>query len=77
MVKGIIFVAKVLDPISEKEFRPEIAHDQIHWLSEDELSNYPEDITVNDFQNTLKKVFENFDSYFAEGGNPVARQFSP
>ena len=73
MAKGIILVAKVSNPINPKDFRPENAHDEIRWISEDELSDYPEDATVRDFHNTLKTVFANFDYYFTEGGAHNAR----
>lgn len=73
MTKGIILVAKVSNPINPKDFRPENAHDEIRWISEDELSDYPEDATVRDFHNTLKTVFANFDYYFTEGGAHNAR----
>lgn len=68
VAKGIILVAKVSNPINPESFRPENEHDEIRWISEEELSNYPEASTVNDFHSTLKTVFMNFNSYFSEEG---------
>ncbi len=64
IVKGVIFVAKVISAIDESSFRAEKSHDQIRWISEEEIANYPEEMTVQDFSSTLHKVFDNFDSYF-------------
>ena len=68
IAKGIIFVAKVANPINPEEFRPENAHDEIRWISESELSTYTPDMTVSDFHSTLEKVFSNFDSFFTREG---------
>ena len=73
IVKGVILVAKVQKPISPEAFRPEGEHDKICWIGEDELDNYSEDDTVNDFHNTLNKVFENFDFYFPKEGTANAK----
>lgn len=73
IVKGVILVAKVREPISPEAFRPEGEHDRICWIGKDELENYSADDTVNDFHNTLKKVFEHFDSYFPKEGATNAK----
>lgn len=73
IAKGVILVAKVRKPINPEAFRPEGEHDQICWIGKNELDNYSEDDAVNDFHNTLKKVFENFDSYFPKEGATNAK----
>ena len=61
--KGIIFVAKVTNKINCEDFRPEKSHDNIKWISEEEISQYKNN-AVSDFEDTLKKVFANFDEFF-------------
>lgn len=73
VAKGIILVAKVHNPISPDKFRPEGDHDKIRWIGEDELDHYSENDTINDFHNTLNKVFAKFDSYFPEEGAADAK----
>lgn len=73
VVKGVILVAKVHHPISPDEFRPEGEHDKIRWIGKDELDHYSENDTINDFHNTLNKVFAKFDSYFPEEGAADAK----
>ena len=59
--KGIIFIAKV---VNKQQYRSAIDHDNIKWISESDIDNYVGNDAVNDFHNTLKKVFDNFDAYF-------------
>lgn len=63
--KGIIFVAKVINKIGSEDFRAEKSHDCIKWISEKDIYQYKDD-SVSDFEDTLKKVFHNFDKYFSE-----------
>ena len=65
ILKGIIFVAKVINNVDPTHFRAESEHDEIAWIGEDELSNYAQENVVTDFHNTLQVVFKNFDHYFA------------
>lgn len=64
--KGIIFVAKVLNPKSTTDFRKEKSHDEIRWISEDEIKDYKKEDIVSDFHDTLSKVFSRFDEFFSE-----------
>lgn len=57
-------MGKVLNTILESQFRPESEHDTIKWISQEEINNYSINEVVNDFHNTLKDVFKNFDEYF-------------
>lgn len=64
--KGIIFIARVVNSISSEEFRPEGSHDSIKWIEENEVDGFLKEDVVQDFHNTLKNVFENFDTYFKQ-----------
>ncbi|WP_370775853.1 hypothetical protein [Anaerobutyricum hallii] len=61
--KGVIFVAKVKNAIESDEFRAEKSHDKIKWIGEDEIDTYKNN-AIQDFDNTLRTVFNNFNSYF-------------
>lgn len=63
--KGIIFAAKVIRKISEKEFRPENAHDKIRWITKGQLNRFKEDEVVPDFHQTLTTVFDRADELFS------------
>ena len=63
--KGVIIVARVKDPESTKNFRPEAAHTCIRWIGEEEISTISSEDAIPDFHNTINRVFENFDKYFA------------
>lgn len=67
ILKGMIFVAKVINTVDPAHFRAESEHDRIAWISEDEMNNYKPENAVKDFHNTLQSVFTNFDYYFAQG----------
>ena len=61
--KGIIFIAKVKHSIDSEDFRAEKSHDSIEWIGQEDISIY-KDNAVIDFENTLNKVFSNFDVFF-------------
>lgn len=61
--KGVIFVAKVKNAIESDEFRAEKSHDKIEWIGEDEIDKYKNN-AIQDFDSTLKTVFNSFDLYF-------------
>jgi len=65
-VKGVVFVARVLDPIEEKQFRPEGRHMQIKWVDRAAAQCIAEEDAVNDFHNTINTVFEKFHILFPE-----------
>lgn len=61
--KGIIFVAKVTNDLECDKFRAEKSHDKIRWIGKEEIDRYKDD-AVPDFEDTLCKVFDQFDSLF-------------
>ena len=65
--KGVIVVAKIVagtediqSVIDEKR-----KHEKFRWLSKEDISSFNED-AINDFKNTLEKVFTRWDEYFKE-----------
>lgn len=56
-------LAKVKNAIESDEFRAEKSHDKIKWIGEDEIDTYKNN-AIQDFDNTLRTVFNNFNSYF-------------
>lgn len=63
--KGIIFVAKVKNYIVSEDFRAEKSHDCIKWIGREDIPMYREN-AVNDFENTLERVFNDFDVFFGK-----------
>lgn len=59
--KGIITVAQVLDKENLKLNSQKYA--DYRWIREEEIEKFQED-TIEDFKDTLKKVFRHFDEYF-------------
>lgn len=61
--KGVIFVAKVVNSINVQDFRAEKSHDSIEWIGQEDISKY-KDNAIMDFENTLNRVFSEFDNFF-------------
>lgn len=55
--KGIIFVGKVID---KDKFRSNKSHDRVKWIGEGEVDNYGDSETVENFKQTLRKVFKEY-----------------
>lgn len=64
--KGVIVVAKVIDGIDNIDsiIAEKNKHDTYRWVSEDDIENFDETITINDFKDTLRKVFSEWDELF-------------
>lgn len=69
--KGVIVVAKVVKSagISDEQIDAVIKrrgkHEKHMWISEDDFATFNE-ATINDFADTLRKVFHMWDDFFAE-----------
>lgn len=61
--KGIIFIARVINSIDSEEFRAEKSHDSIEWIAQEDVCKY-KDNAIMDFENTLNRVFNDFDNFF-------------
>lgn len=59
--KGVILVAKILNVCGFKETDK---HDKRIFISKEEITTYSNEGAVNDFENTLEKVFSNIEVYF-------------
>lgn len=55
--KGIIFVGKV---IHDGGFRDNNSHDRVEWIGEDDVDKYGDSETVENFKQTLRKVFKEY-----------------
>ena len=65
--KGVIVAAKIVenkDKIDEA-IRKKGKHEKYRWISEQEVETFDEP-AINDFKNTLKKVFSMWDEIFKE-----------
>lgn len=64
IAKGVIFVAKVMNPSATDNFRPEGKHTEVKWISRENINEIPDNEAVKDFKNTLISVLDNMDCYF-------------
>lgn len=65
--KGVIVVAKIvknIDKIAEV-IKEKGKHEEYRWISEEDIDEFDEP-TINDFKDTLKKVFSMWDQIFKE-----------
>lgn len=65
--KGVIVVAKIIGNIEslEKTVGPGGKHQEYRWISEEEIEEFAED-AIDDFKDTLRKVFLGWDKFFEE-----------
>lgn len=65
--KGVIVIAKVISTIDEIDvvIRDKGKHEKCMWISQDEIDDFNEP-TIQDFKDTLKKVFSLWDEFFEE-----------
>lgn len=65
--KGVITVAKIIDGQDriEEYIREHDKHSDIYWISQEEVEDFNE-AAVEDFKNTLKTVFAQWDVFFKE-----------
>lgn len=64
IAKGVIFVAKVVNPLDADNFRPEGKHTEVKWVSRENINEIPDNEAVKDFKRTLTNVLDNMDYYF-------------
>ncbi|WP_283696695.1 hypothetical protein [Clostridium perfringens] len=65
--KGIIFVGKILNNAAEQIVKKTKKHDQVSWISEDEINEFSEE-SIPDFKDTLRKAFEFYEQYCNKEG---------
>ena len=65
--KGVIVVAKIVKNIDkiDEVIKEKGKHEEYRWISEEEIDEFDEP-TINDFKDTLKKVFSMWDQIFKE-----------
>lgn len=65
--KGVIVVAKIVRGIEniQSVMDEKGKHEQFRWISKKDISNFNDD-AINDFKNTLEKVFTMWDEFFKE-----------
>ena len=65
--KGVIVIAKVKGNYTniQSEIKGKGKHEEARWISKNEIDKFNEP-AINDFQDTLKKVFELWDKLFEE-----------
>ena len=63
--KGVIVVAKVVEGIDkvDERIRNTEKHEEVRQISEEEIDDFKGE-TINDFKNTLHKVFDMWDTLF-------------
>lgn len=65
--KGVIVMAKIISNIDsvEKTIKERGKHDEFKWISQEDVSSFDE-LAINDFKDTLEKVFSLWDIVFKE-----------
>lgn len=65
--KGVIVVAKIIKNIDkiDEVIKKKGKHEKYRWISEQEIETFNEP-AINDFKDTLKKVFAMWDEIFKE-----------
>lgn len=63
--KGVIVVAKIVQNINQidKVIKIREKHEEYRWISEEDIETFNE-LTIDDFKDTLKKVFAMWDEFF-------------
>lgn len=65
--KGVIVVAKIIQNIDkiEEVIKARGKHEKYRWISEEEIETFDEP-AINDFKDTLNKVFSMWNEMFKE-----------
>lgn len=65
--KGVIVVAKIIQNVEQIDgvINKRGKHEKYKWITEEEVETFDEP-AINDFKNTLKKVFTMWDEMFKE-----------
>lgn len=65
--KGVIVVAEIIGGVNKikSTIQKNKKHEKYRWISENEIDDFEEE-AINDFKDTLRKIFSKWDEYFGK-----------